>query len=86
MGKNCGHTCKHFHGECYFDNESETLKFKEWCDKYNERYSDFNEKYGNKNAAWVDENIIMACFEPNEFTESLDNMSQKIDNLLNEID
>lgn len=86
MGKNCGHNCKYFYGKCYVDPETETLKFEDKCIKYNERYKEFILKYGDKTSDWVDRNIIMDCFEPKENLQLLDNMIQKVDKLLKDLD
>ena len=66
-GKNCGVNCKYFHGYCETDCDG-GLKFVEFCEKNNDKLLEFNQKYGGKNSAWVDENIIMPCFEPTEIT------------------
>lgn len=86
MGKNCGHNCKYFYGNCYVDPETETLKIEEKCTKYNERYKDFILKYGDKISAWVDKNVIMDCFEPKENSQLMDNMIQKVDKLFKDLD
>ena len=84
-GKNCGVNCKHFHGTCDFD-ENGGLKFIECCDIHNDKFLEFQRKYGKKICAWVDENIIMPCFEPTEITESLNKLDESITKVLEEYD
>ena len=84
-GKNCGVNCKHFHGTCDFD-ENGGLKFIEYCDIHNDKFLEFQRKYGEKICAWVDENIIMSCFEPTEITESLNKLDETITKTLEEYD
>lgn len=84
-GKNCGVNCKYFHGYCETDCDG-GLRFVEFCEKNNDKLLEFNQKYGKKNSAWVDENIIMPCFEPTENTEILNNLDDSITQLLNEYD
>ena len=84
-GKNCGVNCKHFHGTCDFD-ENGGLKFIEYCDIHNDKFLEFQRKYGEKICAWVDENIIMTCFEPTEITESLNKLDESITKTLEEYD
>ena len=52
----------------------------------NEMKTIFYEKYGNKNSAWVDENVVMPCFEPTEITEALDKLDESITKILNDYD
>ena len=84
-GRNCSVNCKYFHGHCESDSNG-GLKFVEFCDIHNDKFLEFYEKYGNKNSAWVDENVIMSCFEPTENTEALDKFDESITQLLNEYD
>ena len=84
-GKNCGLNCKYFHGYCEADCNG-GLKFVEFCEKNNDKFLEFNQKYGDKNSAWVDENIIMPCFEPTEITVALNKFDDSITQLLNEYD
>lgn len=84
-GRNCGVSCKHFHGTCDVD-ENGGLKFVECCDIHNDKLLKFNQKYGNKNSAWVNENVIMPCFEPTEITEALDKLDESITKILNDYD
>ena len=84
-GRNCGVNCKHFHGTCDVD-ENGGLKFVEFCEKNNDKLLEFYEKYGNKTSAWVDENVIMSCFEPTENTEALDKLNESISKILNDYD
>ena len=84
-GKNCGVTCKYFHGYCEADCNG-GLRFVEFCEKNNDKLLEFNQKYGKKNSAWVDENIIMTCFEPTEITESLNKLDESITKTLEEYD
>ena len=44
----------------------------------NDKFLEFQRKYGKKICAWVDENIIMPCFEPTENTESLNKLDETI--------
>lgn len=84
-GKNCGVNCKYFHGYCEADCDG-GLRFVEFCEKNNDKLLEFNQKYGKENSAWVDENIIMPCFEPTEITEALNKFDESITQLLNEYD
>lgn len=84
-GKNCGVTCKYFHGYCETDCNG-GLRFVEFCEKNNDKLLEFNQKYGKKNSAWVDENIIMTCFEPTEITESLNKLDETITKVLEDYD
>ena len=84
-GKNCGVNCKYFHGYCEPDCNG-GLRFVEFCEKNNDKLLEFNQKYGKKNSAWVDENIIMTCFEPTEITESLNKLYESITKTLEEYD
>ena len=84
-GKNCGVNCKYFHGYCEADCNG-GLRFVEFCEKNNDKFLEFNQKYGKKNSAWVDENIIMTCFEPTEITESLNKLDESITKTLEEYD
>ena len=84
-GKNCGFNCKHFHGTCDVD-ENGGLKFVECCDIHNDKLLKFNQTYGSKNSAWVNENVVMSCFEPTEITEALDKLDESITKILNDYD
>lgn len=84
-GMNCGFSCKHFHGYCETDCNG-GLKFVEFCEKNNDKFLDFQRKYGKKSGAWVNENIIMSCFEPTENVESLNGLDESITNLLENYD
>ena len=84
-GKNCGVNCKYFHGYCETDCNG-GLRFVEFCEKNNDKLLEFNQKYGKKNSAWVDENIIMPCFEPTEIIESLNKLDESITKVLEEYD
>ena len=84
-GRNCGVNCKHFHGTCDVD-ENGCLKFVECCDIHNDKLLKFNQTYGHKNSAWVDENVVMSCFEPTENTEALNKLDESITKILNDYD
>lgn len=84
-GRNCGFNCKHFHGTCDFD-ENSGLKYIECCDIHNDKFLAFQKKYGNKLGAWVDENVVMNCFEPTENVESLNKLDESITKLLENYD
>ena len=62
------------------------MSFVEFCEKNNDKLLEFNQKYGKKNSAWVDENIIMTCFEPTEITESLNKLDETITKVLEDYD